>query len=45
MSECGADFAAMVRRQSDHYGRVIRVSVIECFETDGGVNYESDRLI
>jgi len=21
------------------------VSVIECFETDGGVNYRSDRLI
>jgi hypothetical protein len=23
----------------------IKVSVIECFETDGGVNYRSDRLI
>ena len=23
----------------------ITVSVIECFETDGGVNYRSDRLI
>jgi hypothetical protein len=22
-----------------------KVSVIECFETDGGVNYRSDRLI
>ena len=24
---------------------VVDVSVIECFETDGGVNYRSDRLI
>jgi hypothetical protein len=23
----------------------VTVSVIECFETDGGVNYGSDRLI
>ena len=23
----------------------VGVSVIECFETDGGVNYRSDRLI
>jgi hypothetical protein len=25
--------------------RELEVSVIECFETDGGVNYRSDRLI
>jgi transposase len=25
--------------------RKSRLSVIECFETDGGVNYRSDRLI
>ena len=24
---------------------LVIVSVIECFETDGGVNYRSDRLI
>jgi tripartite-type tricarboxylate transporter receptor subunit TctC len=29
MSECGADFAAMVRRESDHYGRVIREANIQ----------------
>ena len=23
----------------------VQLSVIECFETDGGVNYRSDRLI
>jgi len=27
------------------YGSSGLVSVIECFETDGGVNYRSDRLI
>jgi flavin-binding protein dodecin len=26
-------------------GKVAALSVIECFETDGGVNYRSDRLI
>jgi hypothetical protein len=25
--------------------KVLPVSVIKCFETDGGVNYRSDRLI
>jgi hypothetical protein len=25
--------------------QLAEVSVIECFETDGGVNYRSDRLI
>ena len=29
MSECGADFAAMVRRESEHYGRVIREANIK----------------
>jgi len=27
------------------YGKAMRLSVIECFETDGGVNYGSGRLI
>jgi hypothetical protein len=27
------------------FGCAKGVSVIECFETDGGVNYRSDRLI
>jgi tripartite-type tricarboxylate transporter receptor subunit TctC len=29
MAECGADFTAMVRRESEHYGRVIREANIK----------------
>jgi hypothetical protein len=31
--------ASLIRKQAHE------ISVIECFETDGGVNYRSDRLI
>jgi hypothetical protein len=37
------EFQKMVERDLPFSPR--QVSVIECFETDGGVNYGSDRLI